>query len=187
MGFFSWKTADTNESIGNIYSVKPASTVYMLAPNGKPPYEEPAYEGYGKFANKDAHEFLLEMNAEDLGIDFYNLSHEERRLAGIALAVGNVYIHAETSERWHIFHDYRHVLDANYFSGNFAEVVPELGDTPNNLIERGVLLRRDIKDELGIRFPLKFSFNRKAVYEDLPASEDCPYQGFFFPEEGEDE
>ncbi|MBU2952257.1 hypothetical protein [Marinobacter sp. F3R08] len=187
MGYFSWKTADTNESIGNIDSARPAPTVYMLSPNGNPPYAEPAYEGYGRFANKDAHEYLLEMNAEDLGIDFYSLSCEERRLAGIALEVGNVYVHADTGERWHIFHDYRHVLDAKYFKGNFAEVIPELGDTPNNLIERGVLLPRAIREELGLRFPLKFSFSRGAVYEDVPASEECPYQGFFFPGEGEDE
>lgn len=187
MGYFSWKTADTNESIGNVASPRPAPTVYMLAPNGKPPYAETAYEGYGRFADKDAHEYLLEINAEDLGIDFDSLTHEERRLAGIGLAVGDVYVHADTGERWHIFHDYRRIIDGNYFRGNYAQVVPELGDTPNNLIERGVLLRRDIKEELGVRFPLKFSFNRNAVYEDLPASEDCPYQGFFFPEEGEDD
>lgn len=187
MGFYSWKTADTNESIGNIFSERPAPTVYMLRPNGQRPYEERAYEGYGKFANKDAHELLLEMNAEDLGIDLKALSQEERRLAGIGLAVGNVFVHAETGERWHIFNDYRHVLDGNYFQGNYAQVVPELGDTPNNLIAQGVLLRRELKKELGLRFPLKFSFNLKAVYEDLPASEDCPYQGFFFPEEGDDE
>jgi len=31
-----------------------------------------------------------------------------------------------------------------------------------------------------IKYPLKFSFNKKAIYEKLPASEHDPYQGYFF-------
>lgn len=31
-----------------------------------------------------------------------------------------------------------------------------------------------------IEYPLKFSFNKDAKYEDLPASEDDPNQGFFY-------
>lgn len=34
-----------------------------------------------------------------------------------------------------------------------------------------------------IKYPLKFSYNKDAVYEDLPASGSCPYQGFFYDEE----
>jgi hypothetical protein len=31
-----------------------------------------------------------------------------------------------------------------------------------------------------LTYPLKFSFNPDAVYEDLPASESCPFQGYFY-------
>lgn len=32
MGFFSWKTQDTNKSIANRYSNRPTFTVYMVNP-----------------------------------------------------------------------------------------------------------------------------------------------------------
>ena len=98
MGFFSWKTADTNESIANIHSNHPNAgrTVYLLQPGGKEPVEETAYNGYGT-----------------PGSDI-----QTRRMDGIIA--------------------------------------------------------------LDIKIPLKFSFNKDAVYEDLPASESCRQQGYFY-------
>lgn len=48
MGFFSWQTADTKESIMNHYSGQ-CKTVYLLQPGGAEPIEETAYDGYGVF------------------------------------------------------------------------------------------------------------------------------------------
>ena len=119
MGFFSWKTADTNESILNRFACEdhgiPVKTVYLLQPNGLPPIEETSYEGYGVFGEIDAYSWLASMKG--LGDD---------RMDGIDLAF----------------------------------------DNPDQ-----------------IEFPLKFSFNKNAKYEELPASEDCPYQGYFIDEE----
>ena len=121
MGFFSWKTADTNETIWNRYAIEvnPAhqcKPVYLLQPNGMAPILEPSYEGYGDFGGIDALEWLAEMNGK--GKD---------RSEGIELMHG----------------------------------VPGK-DKPEPP-----------------RFPLKFSFDRNAVYEDLPASPDDDNQGFF--------
>lgn len=66
MGFFSWKTQDTNKSIANRYSSRPTFTVYMVNPlNLDEYYKEDNYEGYGVFGNKDYYELLAEINNID--------------------------------------------------------------------------------------------------------------------------
>lgn len=64
MGFFSWQTSDTKETIWNKYTGlhKP---VYMLFPNGREPLEEPAYDGYGGFAGTSALAILAKENFPD--------------------------------------------------------------------------------------------------------------------------
>jgi hypothetical protein len=81
MGFFSWLTQDTDESIANNYSNNPVFTVFMRDNNGNI-WKEDNYEGYGVFGGKDFYELLAEMNG--LGDD---------RSAGITLVYsGNEYL-----------------------------------------------------------------------------------------------
>ena len=61
MGFFSWKTQDTNKSICNTYSSKKTFIVYMMDNKGNV-WKEKNYEGYGVFGGKDFLELLAEMN-----------------------------------------------------------------------------------------------------------------------------
>jgi hypothetical protein len=61
MGFFSWKTMDTDKSISNNYSSRGAFKVDMLDDKGNV-WTEPDYEGYGVFGGKDYYELLAEMN-----------------------------------------------------------------------------------------------------------------------------
>jgi len=72
MGFFSWKTQDTDKSIANCYSGRKTFPVYMIDDKGNKWYE-PNYDGYGNFGGKDYYELLAEMNGLDsdrmLGID----------------------------------------------------------------------------------------------------------------------
>ena len=76
MGFFSWKTQDTDKSIANRYSGRPTFTVYMVNPlNTDEYYKEDNYEGYGVFGGKDYYELLAEIN-----------NIEPTREAGIKLA-----------------------------------------------------------------------------------------------------
>jgi hypothetical protein len=128
MGFFSWTTADTNESIPSVHSNRSTQTVYLLQPNGRPPIEEECYEGYGVFGGQDAYEWLARQNAEALGIDLSGLDFDDVRSVGIEM----------------------------FF-------------------------------DMDVPVPLKFSFNPKAVYEDLPASESCPNQGFFYDDDEEED
>lgn len=73
MGFFSFITQDTNNSIPNYYSKRSVFTVYMLDNKGNF-WKETCYEGYGIFGGKDYYELLAEMNGKttrDEGIEIY--------------------------------------------------------------------------------------------------------------------
>lgn len=176
MGFFSWKTSDTNESIANEYTDH-CRTVYMLQPNGEPPIKEAAYPGYGEFGGVNAMQWLAEQNFPNVG----GLSGDELLQIGIALDCGDVFVDEQTQEVWHVFHDGRKVVPGNYFPGKFDEPIPQLGGmSSNDLKSSGRLKRRAIRDIRRIEFPLKFSFNPDARYEDLPAAETCPDQGYFY-------
>ncbi len=72
MGFFSWNTCDTGESIANNCSTRPTFTVHMITPDGRV-FTEEDYEGYGEFGGKDFYELLAEINGlesdREIGID----------------------------------------------------------------------------------------------------------------------
>ncbi len=162
MGFFSWKTADTDESIMNCYG-SDCRTVYLLQPDGDH-IQEKAYPGYGVFGGVDAYEWLAEKN---LGISERNL--------GITLTYGARYY--QIGEKMYCcfnsIDSLRLLLPENDFIvfGSYEEKVN--GKTFND--------REPIKVKPEVKFPLKFSFNSNANYDDLPGSEDCPLQGHFAP------
>ena len=62
MGYFTWKTADTGETIWNEASRQGARTVYLLQPGGEAPLREDSYEGYGVFGGTDAYAWLARRN-----------------------------------------------------------------------------------------------------------------------------
>lgn len=78
MGFFSWKTNDTNRTIWNVYAGEP-TPVYMLDDKGNTWFED-EYQGYGVFGGKDFYVLLAEMNSLD------GDGPEQLRSAGIDLA-----------------------------------------------------------------------------------------------------
>ena len=61
MGFFSWITQDTGESIANTYSSRRTFSVTMTDDKGNR-WVEKDYDGYGVFDGKDFYELLDEMN-----------------------------------------------------------------------------------------------------------------------------
>ena len=70
MGFYSFKTADTNESICNVHTGK-HRPVYLLMPDGNH-ILECAYQGYGIFGGHRAYDLLAEMNGyEGDGLDLH--------------------------------------------------------------------------------------------------------------------
>lgn len=180
MGFFSWKTCDTNESIPVAASGRVDKPVYLLQPNGQAPIEEPCYEGYGEFGGVDANVWLAKANAPLLGIDSSGMDEDEVRSIGISLDVGTAIIDTETKQIWSIFNDDRAIVGGNFFAGTYDEVIPELGDTANNLAKSGRFKSVHIRDLIDLKYPLKFSFDPKAVYEEHEASAICEHQGYFY-------
>ena len=73
MGFFSWNTCDTGESIANNCSARATFEVHMITPDGRV-FTEKDYEGYGIFGGKDFYDLVCELNGlsgdRDAGIDF---------------------------------------------------------------------------------------------------------------------
>ena len=61
MGFFSWKTQDTDRSICNQYSCREPFRVIMTDDKGNK-WIEDNYDGYGRFGGKDYYELVDEMN-----------------------------------------------------------------------------------------------------------------------------
>lgn len=183
MGFFSWLTADTNESIRNRYTGEHL-TVYLLQPGNQPPIREDAYEGYGVFGGVDAHDWLARQNlsAEKLA----GLSDEQVRMLGVSLGCGNYYVDSVTGRKISIFHWGGDIIDPEiaYYPVSYEQPLADFdGKKPNELIAEGRLVATPYPCDR----PLKFSFHPNARYEDLPASKDCPDQGYFDADEDEDE
>ena len=62
MGFFSWKTADTLESIPVWASSRPTFTVHVQLPDGRETLVEERYDGYGHFNGRDFFGLIVEIN-----------------------------------------------------------------------------------------------------------------------------
>ena len=84
MGFFSWKTMDTDKSIANSYSNRDVFRVEMMDNKGNV-WTEDNYDGYGVFGGKDHYELLAEMNGvtSDLKGEEYT---DYMRSEGISIA-----------------------------------------------------------------------------------------------------
>lgn len=67
MGFISWMTCDTGESISNRYSTRGATPAYVLIPEefGGGCIAESEYEGYGRFGGHDVYALVARWNRPD--------------------------------------------------------------------------------------------------------------------------
>jgi hypothetical protein len=177
MGFFSKLTCDTQESVASIHSGHPNALkpIYMLQPHGIAPLKQDTYEGYGV-----------------VGINWFEwLSYANYGVANNMLGVfldcgkyledenGVVYackMHIdEASLRTVIGDETKIVLFQDY-----ASPIDELnGLDMNTAMEKNIV--RQCKPN--VEYPVKLSYNPLAIYEENPASEDCPAQGFFYDDE----
>jgi hypothetical protein len=181
MGFSSYLTADTKESIANVFSGHPNSkkTVYLLQPN-QASISESAYQGYCNFGGTNSHIWLCEANVPAIK----DLDEEIKRYIGVALECGSYYIDEINGKKWQFGSCLEHIdKSVCTFQGNYQTPQPEYDDlTPNELIKSGRWQQHDAKELLpkGLCFPLKFSYDPNADYNALPASKNCPNQGYFY-------
>lgn len=107
MGFFSFLTADTQESIPNRYT-KRCRDVYLLLPEGN--LREGAYDGYGRFCGFDVYALLAERNG---------LGHD--RDAGVKLFYSDAYEYADFQLKFSFD------PNANYFELDASTDCPNQG------------------------------------------------------------
>jgi hypothetical protein len=188
MGFFSKKRAEDGKSIPVMASGLPQKVHYMLQPNGEPSIPCGAYEGYGNWSGIDWHVWMTEMNGPALGLKTNEMSFEQRRMAGIAMNVGDVFKDTDTGQIWWIGKDHGLAKpEHNVFPGNYGAAITGYNDqTPNDLVSSGKWQSVPVKEVLEIPYPIKISAHKDAVYEDLPASGDCEYQGYWYPNDAKE-
>ena len=172
MGFFSFKTADTEESIPASASGMSVKPVYLLQPNGKKPIREDHYEGYGVFGGVDCYEWLAKANklkSRGLALNARDGEYYEDD--------NNYYaceMHLREDDLRTVVSDKKKpiVMFTDY------SVVLKDGLSVNNLVAKELIKRQTTQ----LAIPLKFSFDENAIYESLPPSKDCEFQGYFYPD-----
>lgn len=180
MGFFSYLTADKKQSIANRHSEIGASTVYLLQPHNRAPITESAYDGYGDFGGVNVFFWLARMNAKQYGVSIKGYDDEQLASLGQAISYCTVCRDVHSGDIWHVWADYRNLVPGKYFKGNWGAIIPEFGQSANQLIESGRWVEIELNQINPPKYPIKLSHNREAVYADLPESESCPYQGFHY-------
>jgi hypothetical protein len=85
MGFFSFKTTDTNKSVSNAHSRRGALAVYLIDNKGNKYYEDD-YGGNGRFGGIDIFILIAEMNGHTFDDDIDpDLQYDKLRGIGIDL------------------------------------------------------------------------------------------------------
>lgn len=177
MGFASWLTADTRESIYNRYTDK-CRTVYLLQPDGEAPIQDDAYDGYCNINGESAYIWVALHNLPKSWTD--TMDCEELRIIGTRISrplysfelEGTKYsfkFEESVAKQFQLISD-----DTDYVLWDWNDdfLVAEKTLTYYQLVNPERL-------EITLPFPLKFSFNPNAKYEDLNPSDECPNLGFF--------
>ncbi len=165
MGFFSWKTNDTEKSIANVHSYMEAFEVTMQDDKGNK-WVEKEYDGYGVFGGKDYYQLLAEMNRPKLCTGDRN--HD--RDIGIRLQYGERGIKNKETGTIYLAHD----LD--FFNWD-SDILPHGLSANASLDTTDQWEKITIKDG-DIKYP-SLTENPDHKWDgDEPLN--CEYQGFFY-------
>ena len=175
MGYFSFKTSDTQKSIPNAGSIRETFKVHMITEDGQV-FTEEDYGGYGEFGGKDIYTLIGEMNgitgknSDDIRKKVFSGKITERGITDGKVKLAYI----------KDFHNYE------------TPISSQGGKTANQLIKEGwkdyggcnltEVANRGFKvPKLVENLPSKE--NWKKVWDSLPYPEDCEHQGFFYDEE----
>jgi hypothetical protein len=178
MGLFSWKTADTQESIPVQGSVRfTGKPVYFLQPahlKVAKPLIEFNYQGYGDFAELDVYQWLARVNIalddRDAGIGLTHCT---------LLKVPDSDFYLCNSEALKPFIEGQLGLKVIYYF-NWEQPIAEAGGLTPNALRALPDRTGDIEMSQYIKYPLKLSFDPEATYEDCAGSVTCEFQGYFY-------
>ncbi|MCP3675180.1 MAG: hypothetical protein GY829_12015, partial [Gammaproteobacteria bacterium] len=148
MGFFSWITSDTNESIINIHSVdNKARPVYLIQPKGRAAIEEREYDGYGIFGDTDAFVWLAENNFNS--DELKHMTTEQIRYLGIDIDWGGFYQDKTTDNMYCFSPEICELFDnVTLLKGNYDTIVDGYHNTANELIDNYQWIRQPIVELL---------------------------------------
>jgi len=173
MGYMGWRTADTKEPI------KIGSSIYLLQPNGEESLFERNYEGYGDIAGVDVFDWLSDRNIKPEILEEAERIGLEKRMLGIYMD-DNYYIDTRDGKKFtyslgpvscgHVIS----FIDDNGEDTGYDGIYT--GIEINELISTGIWTPRPLSELVcidgEIKYPLKFSKDKNAVYEELEASEE---------------
>jgi hypothetical protein len=176
MGNFSFLCAETDKSISSSGNEK----VTIHNPD-KGKNLTGIYDGYGRIDGHDVYVILCMMNANILNVDSDNYKEDlqEARAIGLAIDMGSYYQDKDGNNYHCSMHSDPNKLGvkSTAFKGNYDTPQEASGKTPNQLIGDGDWVKKKIIPH--IPFPLKITRSECELgYFHLPASEDCPNQGF---------
>lgn len=181
MGFFSWFTSDTKKSIANSWSTRSTFPVHMVTEDGQI-FTENNYEGYGVFGGKDLYVLSAEMNGQ-----FGETEDETRNLFFDKIWVRGI----TNGDKTYCYKE--------HFGRYDDPLESEGGLTPNQLTSEHGWTSFGESGEFGdwakqgLRMPKlverlpNTNANWNEWWESLPYPESCPDQGFFYPDEEEDD
>lgn len=171
MGCFSWKESDIKKAIKIMNTSRP---VYLLQPDGNH-IKECEYDGYGHFGGIDAYEWLAKVNKPEL----YSDNTEQNRSLGICLE--SIYMDRKSGilrdiddHTLHSFHHHTLLDEIQPFKGTYMDEYKN-GLTYSEAIEKSILVDHNPFGE--VKYPLKFSANPNAKYDELPYAQHDPKQG----------
>lgn len=160
MGFISWLTSDTENSIPNLYSDNECIKVHMMDNDGNVFVEE-NYEGYGDFGGKNYFELLAEMNGGKTKEDGLTIYNGVRGIKNIK--TNEVLLYDKDFLCW----------DTPIYEGQ---------PTPYSLVFNGewIMVTEKLED---ISYPLLLEKPQQVTdwYNKVP--EECEYQGYFYNKE----
>lgn len=170
MGCFSWKESGTNKAI----KIMQKEPVYLLQPNGNH-IKECEYDGYGRFGGVDAYVWLAKTNRPDLCKD--DIDHNR----SLGICFESIYMDKKSgifrdadNGTLHSFHHHTLLEAIQPFKGNCSSEY-EKGLTYSEAIEGGILV--DFNPFGEVKYPLKFSSDPNANYDELPFAQHDPNQG----------
>ena len=198
MGFFSFLTADTKESVPACVADHPKAgmPVFLLQPNQQAPLKG-IYQGYGRLNDESVYVLFMHMNFGQELSDFSEdtiervgmmlsdeseiLSYQNRLFTcGLWLNKDGVGLINEIRKSQgkgpiniELISDYEWRIKVDGENGELAETsLNTLSEDEGNI--------KSLREYIDVSHELKFSFDETAKYEDHEKSLQCPHQGYFY-------
>lgn len=170
MGFFSWKTSDTNRSISNAHSKRGTFNVYVLCPDGTA-IPEGNYDGYGVFGGFDIYELVAIWNRDNLTADY--LKKPAREHYGWGSFGDDAYNMAISRYKrdCKMLEDYMSGKSDSFMSDNYGK---------DWLSVIGIMIACYDHQNAAIKYPIKIVENPNLKYDEVEPSVSCPNQGYFY-------